>query len=116
MLLSSYSKTINMKNATTGSLFQQKIKAKSLFTPVGLGNLGITQNNYIINCMHYIHQNAWRAGLVLKIEDWKYSSFPDYCGLRNGTLCNKELLLELTGYDLTTFYKDSYETIPDFEL
>ena len=66
--------------------------------------------------MHYIHQNAWRAGLVKRIEDWKYSSFLDYSGLRNGTLCNKKILLELTGYDLTTFYKDSYETIQDFGL
>ena len=116
ILLSSYSQTINWKNGTTGSLFQQKTKARSLFTADALRNWNTSQNHYIINCMHYIHQNAWRAGLVRRIEDWKYSSFPDYSGLRNGTLCNKKTLIDLTGYDLTTFYKDSYEIIKDFKL
>ncbi len=63
--------------------------------------------------MHYIHQNAWKAGLVSKMEDWKYSSFPDYCGFRNGTLCNKLLLLKLTDYNYDRFYQDSYEIIPE---
>jgi len=112
MLLSSYSQAINKQNGTSGSLFQQKTKAKSLFVK----DAGKEQEDYIINCMHYIHQNAWKAGLVKKIEDWKYSSFPDYCGFRNGTLCNKQLLIELTGYDVNRFYRDTYETVPDFEI
>ncbi len=65
--------------------------------------------------MHYVHQNAWKAGLVEKIEDWPFSSFPDYCGLRSGTLCNKDLMLSLTGYDLSTFYNDSYNVIEGFD-
>ena len=66
--------------------------------------------------MHYVHQNAWRAALVNKIEGWPYSSFLDYAGLRQGTLCNKSLLMELTGYDLQNFYRDSYGVIdPDIE-
>jgi hypothetical protein len=28
--------------------------------------------------------------------------------MRNGRLCKKELLLELTGYNAATFYEDSY--------
>jgi hypothetical protein len=47
------------------------------------------------------------------MEDWKYSSFPDYCGFRNGTLCNKLLLLKLTDYNYDRFYQDSYEIIPE---
>jgi putative transposase len=114
ILLSSYSQIINKQNRTTGSLFQQKTKAKSLFIPNALKKEGrIQQQDYIINCTHYIHQNAWKAGLVEKIEDWKYSSFPDYCGIRNGSMCNKSLLLELTGYDPHRFYKDSYEIITE---
>jgi len=61
--------------------------------------------------MHYLHQNAWRAGLINKIEDWPYSSFLDYAGLRKGTLCNKSLLMQLTGYDLNHFYQDSYNVV-----
>ncbi|MDQ6756141.1 MAG: transposase [Bacteroidota bacterium] len=111
ILLSSYSQTINKQNGTTGSLFQQRTKAKDL-TTMSL-NFKEDRGNYLITCMHYIHQNAWKAGLVSRIEDWKYSSFPDYCGFRNGTLCNKTLLFELTGYDSERFYQDSYEIVPE---
>ncbi len=111
ILLSSYTQLINKQNKTTGSLFQQKTKAKVLNTTTTSKN----QRDYLINVMHYVHQNAWKAGLVKKIEDWPYSSFPDYCGLRNGTLCNKDLMISLTGYDLSTFYSDSYNVIDGFD-
>ncbi len=110
-LLSSYSQAINKQNKTTGSLFQQKTKSKAL-TEIKDKNKG---SNYLVNAMHYCHQNPWKAGLVKKIEDWPYSSFPDYCGLRNGTLCNKNMLMELTGYDLKNFYSDSYNIIDGFD-
>jgi REP element-mobilizing transposase RayT len=35
----------------------------------------------------------------------------DYCGLRNGTLCNKELAIKLLDLNMKTFYKDSYKMI-----
>ena len=74
-LLQTYSKAINIQNGRTGSLFQQNTKAKS----IAKGN-----RNYDLACMHYIHQNPMKANLVKKIEDWPYSSFRDYCGLRTG--------------------------------
>lgn len=110
-LLSSYSQAINKQNKTTGSLFQQKTKSKELITLKSSNRCG----NYLVNTMHYCHQNPWKAGLARKLEDWPYSSFLDYSGLRNGTLCNKDLLMELTGYDLENFYGDSYGIIDDFE-
>jgi putative transposase len=63
--------------------------------------------------MHYCHQNPWKSGLVNRIENWPYSSFLDYSGLRSGTLCNKKLLMELTGYELANFYADSYNVLDD---
>ena len=110
MLLSTYTQAINKQNNTTGSLFQQKTHCK-IIAPDSDQNKG---GNYLINSMHYCHQNPWKAGFVTKIEDWPYSSFPDYCGFRNGTLCNKELLMELTGYNLKKFYSDSYNIIDGF--
>ena len=108
VLLSSYSQAINKENNTTGSLFQQKTKAK-LLTYDQVHHFGPNSRpSYTVTCMHYIHQNAWLAGLVQKIEDWDYSSFPDYIGKRNGHLCNKELLYKLTGYDADHFHQDSY--------
>lgn len=103
-LLQTYSKAINKQNKATGSLFQQNTKAK----PVSLGPM-----QYGITCMNYIHQNPKKAKLVSKMEEWPYSSFTDFCGLRNGTLCNKELANRLLGFNLTTFYDDSYKDISD---
>jgi hypothetical protein len=108
VLLSSYSQAINKQNKTTGSLFQQKTKAKHLTTDQISISGSTIKTSYVVTGMHYIHQNAWKAGLVDKIEDWDYSSFPDYIGKRNGELCNKELAYMLTGYDAAHFYEDSY--------
>jgi hypothetical protein len=57
-----------------------------------------------------------KAGLVNKMEDWNYSSFKDYIGTRNGTLCNKNLAFQLLDINPTTFYHDSYAVINDERL
>ena len=94
IMLSSYSQAINKQNNTTGSLFQQKTKAKILAE---------VQNNnrisYLEECFYYIHQNPVLAGLVTDLSDWPYSSYPDYAGLRNGTLCNKDIFLIHSGME-----------------
>ena len=69
LILSSYAQYINRQNKTTGSLFQQKTKAKCISaaengqTTLGCGPTASTTSS-IINCIHYIHQNPWRAKLV----------------------------------------------------
>lgn len=52
-------------------------------------------NDYGLNCFMYVHQNPLLADLVERLEDWEYSSFPDYIGKRNGTLINKQLGLDI---------------------
>jgi REP element-mobilizing transposase RayT len=106
-LLQTYTKAINKQNTTTGSLFQQNTKAK----PVSTGT-----ESYGITCMHYIHQNPMKAKLVSKMEEWPYSSFADYCGLRKGTLCNRELATLLFDINAANFYDDSYKAISDEDL
>jgi len=50
------------------------------------------------------------------MEDWEYSSFKDYCGFRNGTLCNKELATQLLDVNMETFYNDSYQLVSDDDI
>jgi len=102
MLLSSYTQAINKQNNTSGSLFQQNTKAKV----IAKGS-----NLYDVLCFHYIHQNPMKAKLVKKMEDWNYSSFKDYCGLRKGTLCNQQGAFQLLELDKKTFYEDSYKLV-----
>lgn len=86
LLLSSYTKGINKQENRTGNLIQQNTKAKCVFDGHDLNHL-----QYATTCFYYIHQNPVRAGLVDAIENWHYSSYRDYVGLRNGTLCNQDL-------------------------
>lgn len=98
-LLSSYTQAINKQQRKTGSLFQQNTKSKCLDD---------RDVNYALVAFHYVHQNAFKSGLVSRMEDWPYSSFQDYVGLRAGTLCNKQLAIKLLGLSEETFYNDSY--------
>ena len=101
IMLSSYTSVVNKEKGFSGSLFQKKTKAKHLDC-----------SEDVIRCMHYIHQNPLVAGLSHNsLEEWKYSSFLDYCGLRTGTLCNSEKLFAVTGYECGSFLKDSYSVI-----
>lgn len=101
IMLSSYTSVLNNERGVSGSLFQKRTKIKL-----------IDNQEYMIRCMHYIHQNPLVAGLTAgTLEDWSYSSFLDYAGLRNGTLCNSEKLFGLTGYNKECFFKDSYDVI-----
>jgi putative transposase len=47
------------------------------------------------------------------MEKWPYSSYVDYAGLRNGTLCDKELAHKLIGFDKGNFVVESCKEIPE---
>ena len=95
LLLSSYTKGVNKQQEKTGNLIQQNTKSKCVFDASIADGIA-----YVITCFHYIHENPVRAGFVDKIQDWHYSSYRDYAGLRNGTLCNQQLAKELLGIEV----------------
>ncbi len=119
VLLSSYSQAINKQNNTIGSLFQQKTKSKCVTDQYGRGaQSDLTVNSsmesrYIITCMHYIHQNPYKAEMVTKLEDWPYSSFQQYIGNKTILRCDIDLMLSLTGYEIENLYEDSYGVIDE---
>ncbi len=98
---SSYSQAINKQENRTGSLFQQKTKAKFLDTDF-----------YILTCFHYIHQNPLKANLVKKMEEWKYSSFTDYLA-EASEICKISMARELIQIPSSReyFYNESYKLI-----
>jgi len=69
--------------------------------------------NYQFTAFHYIHQNPYQSGLVKKLEDWDFSSFRDFAGLRNGTICDKLLAEKLIDFDKNNFVDESYCNIND---
>jgi putative transposase len=100
-LLSTYAQAINKQESRSGSLFRQKTKAKLLQG----------DENYPFMCFNYIHQNSYRAGLVSRMEDWEFSSFRDYMGIRKTSICDEKLAFELLGISKETFYQQSYQVI-----
>ncbi|MCH8317478.1 MAG: transposase [Bacteroidetes bacterium] len=106
-LLSSYSQAINKQENRSGSIFQKKTKEKCLEIS--------SDGDYPFICFNYIHQNPMKSGLVKKMEDWEFSSFRDYIGIRKKTLCNQKLAKELIDLpsDKKQFYEMSYKIIDD---
>ncbi len=98
-LLSSYTKAVNIQMKRTGSLFQQKTKAICVST----------NDLHAENVFHYIHQNPMIAGLVSKMEDWKYSSFGEY--INGGGFCNHDLARLNLQINFSRLYQESYRPI-----
>jgi len=86
ILLSSYTRAIQRQENRTGSLFQQNTQAK---------DLADGEAAYGPVCFCYIHQNPIRARLVKELAEWPWSSYLEYAGLRNGTLCELAAANEL---------------------
>jgi hypothetical protein len=107
LLLSSYTKGIQKQQGFKGNLFQQKTKAKAV------SNL---DKDYSCTAFHYIHQNPYSAHIVDKMENWEFSSFADYAGKRNGTICNKKLAIELLDLNMRRFYEESYKVIGEEDV
>lgn len=99
-LLSSYTKAINKAHNRRGKLFSHNTQAKCL-------NDEINSGDFLVNCFHYIHQNPLKAKLCENIEDWEFSSYLDYVGLRNDNLVNKDLAYEMINCDKDNFKAQS---------
>ena len=81
-LTMSFAKAINKQRNRVGPLFQGRFESKH-----------IEKNEYLLHLSRYIHLNPVKAGLVKKAEEWEYSSYREYIGLRNGTLPHPGIVL-----------------------
>jgi putative transposase len=102
MLQSSYAQAINKGYGRSGSLFRQKTKMKLL-----------TDENHIITCFHYIHQNPLKAGLVHKIEQWTHSSFLGYLKEGKASICERQVMESMIAFNEESFYNESYQCLDD---
>ena len=78
----SYTKAINKQQQRSGHLFQGPFQAKL-----------VKEDRYLKWVSRYIHLNPVAAKLATKPATWAFSSYPDYIGLRNGTLPHPEIVL-----------------------
>jgi len=78
---SGYTTYFNLKYNRNGALFQGPFKATH-----------IDSNELLLYLSAYVNYNSEVHGIATA-EDYKWCSFPDYIGKRNGKLCNKEIIL-----------------------
>ena len=71
----SYTKAINKRFNRSGVLFQGRFQS-----------IHISQTDYLVNLSQYIHLNPVKASLVKQPEEWEFSSYLEYAGLRKGTI------------------------------
>ncbi|MFA6427599.1 MAG: transposase [Candidatus Magasanikbacteria bacterium] len=57
----------------------------------------------------YIHLNPFMADIVHGFVDWRWSSYLDYIGLRNGTLVQKDMLMQ--NFISPRHYREWVETV-----
>lgn len=82
-LCTGYSKYFQKKYDHVGHLFQGTFKA-----------IHVDNESYLTWLSAYIHQNPATASIVNNLEDYPYSSYLDYIGLRDGKLCDKAPILD----------------------
>jgi len=102
IMLRSYTRAINVQENRSGSLFKAHTKSECLTQLQGTSPstyetqipIYLPEKEYPQICFNYIHDNPVAARLVKQSEDWEFSSYRDYYGLRNGKLVSKERMKE----------------------
>jgi putative transposase len=79
LLSLAYTKAINKRFNRSGVLFQGRFQS-----------IHVTETDYLIHLSRYIHLNPVKAQLVQQPEEWEFSSYSEYAGLRSGTLPKTE--------------------------
>ena len=56
-----------------------------------LQSILIEDDRYFLNLCRYVHLNPVKANLVIEPEEWEYSNYSEWIGIRNGTLFDSEV-------------------------
>jgi hypothetical protein len=101
----SYVKSINRRFHRVGSLFQGPFESRL-----------VDKNEYLLHLSRYIHLNPVAANLANRAEDWEFSSYRDYVGLRNGTLVRPKIILDQLGTEEYRKFVESYQANDDKDI
>lgn len=101
----SYTRYFNIKSERNGPIFQGKFKA-----------VRIASDEQLLHVSRYIHLNPFTSFIVRKIEDlqnYPYSSFPEYLKLNSDNFFDKEIILSqfknTKEYQKFTFNQANYQ-------
>ena len=96
-ILNSYSRYFNTKFNRKGPLWSSRFKRKL-----------VEDDNQLLHLTRYIHLNPSSVNLVLKPDDWVYSSYREYIGLIKlpNRICNFAGLIDLSHEEYKKFTED----------
>jgi putative transposase len=98
-----YTKAMNRRYNRVGSLFQGQFQA-----------IAVDRDEYLYHLTRYIHLNPVKAEIVAHLQDWEFSSYLEYAGLRNGTLPKLDVLKQqfATDAEYQMFLKSDHDDLP----
>ena len=82
-LCNSYAKALNRRYDRVGPLFQGRFQAK-----------WIDKNEYLLHLSRYLQLNPVLGKLVQQAEEWEFSSYCDYIGLKRDEFLKPGIVLE----------------------
>jgi len=71
----------NKQQGRSGTLFEGTAK-----------HIMVDKEPYLLHVIRYIHYNPVEADLVSQPQDWSYSNYPEWIGIRNGTLVDRNFI------------------------
>jgi len=101
-----YTRRFNDRHFRTGHLFQGRFKS-----------ILVENDAYVVELSCYIHRNPLRAGVVQRLVDYKWSSYPVYAYGRKGPeWLKKDLILShFSGEDARKAYREKAQSYADEE-
>jgi putative transposase len=81
IIFNAYVQAVNQQIGRKGTLFAGRFK-----------HIHVDRQEYLLHLARYIHLNPVKAGLVSSAEDWPYSNYSDWIGIRKGTLVDKQFI------------------------
>lgn len=80
-IFNGYVKAINKMYKRSGTLFEGKFKSVEIY-----------DDKSILFVCRYVHRNPIDDKLAAKIEEWKYSNYPEWIDKRDGKLVDKNFV------------------------
>lgn len=101
-----YAKRFNVRHGRTGHLFERRFWSSML-----------DSDAYLSTCVKYVHRNPLEAGIVDRLEDHRWSSYPSYIGTRaSPTFLDTRIVMTHYGNDPALFRSATEERSADDPL
>lgn len=81
VLFNAYVQAVNRQQGRSGTLFEGRFR-----------HVWVDREEYLVHLCRYIHLNPVKARLVSDPQAWPYSNYPEWIGVRGGTLIDRDFV------------------------